>query len=51
MSTTYAKGLDAVTGTHLVVAVTDDPSYTVVATCDSEVRASQIAELLTDDES
>lgn len=37
-------------GQYSVIRVTDDPAYTVVAVCDDEGRASQIASLLTADE-
>jgi hypothetical protein len=50
MATTYVRALDNLTGKHVVVKVTDDPSYTVVAVADNEPRATQIAALLTAEE-
>jgi hypothetical protein len=50
MATTYVRGLDGLTGKHVVLRVTEDPSHTVVAVVDTETRATQIASLLTEDE-
>lgn len=50
MATTYHKALNEVEGNYAVVRQTDDPAYSVVALCDSEARAIQIASLLTADE-
>lgn len=50
MATTYKKTIDAVAGGYVVVQVTDDPAYTVVARADTEARAIQIANLLTAEE-
>ena len=50
MATTYHKAQDPVRGGYVVVKVTDDPAYSVVAACESEARAIQVAELLTADE-
>ncbi len=50
MATTYHKGHDSLAGGFPVIQVTDDPAYTVVAVCDTEARALQIAALLTADE-
>lgn len=50
MAVTYHKALGP-QGQYSVVKQTDDPAYTVVAVCDDEARAIQIASLLTADES
>lgn len=50
MATTYHKAHDIMASGFAVIEVTDDPAYTVIAVCDTEARAIQVASLLTADE-